>query len=633
MRYKVANSDFFKKPAEEKSLKEKPETPLGTDENSPKMREKFEKAQPIRIRNEVNSALIDSGNILRENGFSDLASEVDKICQSANRERFTIAVVGEFNRGKSTFINELLERDFLPVGNLPTTAVMTGIRYHSKEMIVAFNENNEKITERELSQDSWDGLVAENFGGEDFRGTVLAGVNSKWLDDTNIEIIDTPGAGDLNESRIKVVSDALLGCDGAIIAVNANAALGMTEKIFIEERLLARKIPFMLMIVTKLDLVPINERADVIRYIKNKLAAWKQDIPVYIPYQIEMNDSSFDDIIGTDKIKLKIGEWITYPERVQTVEGWMLEKTSNILDYAVSALNEKKIIAEESDKDKREKMISDKKQKLTQAKLVWRDLRLQMQKRYTKCYELLLSKTDEYSANITEKLQYEAAHSANPKKWWTEDFPYRSKIELTNMAVGIDNIISGRIAEDARWYNITIEKTFDSYIICQKETVSDKEIFRNFSIGESLEFDDLDKQRNIARAGSAVLSIAGFMLFSSIGFVPIIATMGIGTGTAIISEHLFKKKIEEQKETVNKEIARCVPIFIRESLEDSEKKLEIIYNNIITEAEKSEDKWLSVQEEAIEGTNIPGEGKYAAEIAEKLSELQKQSSVIKAMIY
>ena len=124
-------------------------------------------------------------------------------------------------------------------------------------------------------------------------------------------------------------------------------------------------------------------------------------------------------------------------------------------------------------------------------------------------------------------------------------------------------------------------------------------MFGDFKVGDEIEFDDLDKKRNGVRIGAAVLSISGVVLFSAIGFLPIIATMGIGTGSTIISEHFFKRKIEEQREIVQKEIARCVPIFIQNSLAESEKRLETVYEDIITEAENSERAWVQIQKNAI----------------------------------
>jgi ribosome biogenesis GTPase A len=42
-------------------------------------------------------------------------------------ERFTLVVLGEFNHGKSTFINALLAEPVLPTGITPTTAVLTHV--------------------------------------------------------------------------------------------------------------------------------------------------------------------------------------------------------------------------------------------------------------------------------------------------------------------------------------------------------------------------------------------------------------------------------------------------------------------------------------------------------------------------
>ncbi len=619
MAYKISNPDFFKT-----HLKEEDGVSVTSDSLKESDSGPGEKAQPLKVGAAVESVLVEAGKLLKESGFPEMATETEKIRQNAKRERFTVAVVGEFSKGKSTFINKFLDREVLPTGNLPTTAIMTRIRYNPREVIIGLDERNRKVCERKLSLEAWDGLVAHNFGGEDFRGMALAGINSDWLRDSNIELIDTPGAGDLSESRVKVVGDALLGCDGVIITISATAALSLSEKLFIEERLLVRKIPFILLVVTKLDLVPVKERIGIIRYIKNKIENWKMDIPVYVPYSVELDDTAYDHIVGMDKVKRKILQWAAHPQRVRLVETWMLGKTEDLLQNAISALNEKKVLLDESDKEKREALVSDKKQKLAQAQLVWGDLKLQMQRKCTECYQLLLTKVDEYSESITERLQYEVSHTGSPQKWWNEDFPYRIKMELTNMAERIENTISRQMGEDAHWYCVSIEKTFQSYVLYQKQTVSDKEIFGNFDIGREIKFEDLDKQRTAFRVGSAVLSISGFALFSVLGFMPIVATIGVGTGTSIISEKFFQKKIEAQKEELKREIARCVPFTIQESMKESEKRLESVYNNIMNEADKSERTWLDVQKAAIEGINIPDEGRQAALLGDRIEKIQKQ---------
>lgn len=625
MRYKISQVDFFKKKplgqdgtveipvsatkagegTKECASGEKDTIILEKDTDAAGTVVHTVRAEPLKVGNEVDMCVAQCCAAIKKVGLPRIAEELEKVRRNAVHERFTIAVVGEFSRGKSTFINRFLDKDFLPVGNLPTTAVMTRIRHNPREILVAFDEKGEKVFERPLTGDCWDGLVAENFGGKDFKGIVLAGVNSDWLKECNVELIDTPGVGDLSEARAEVIGDALLGCDGAIIAVNANTPLSLSEKLFIEERLLARKLPFLMLIITKLDQIPLGQRGDVVRYIQAKLKSWNMDIPVFVPYQVEFGEEGFENIVGMDKIKERILGWIEYPERIRLTEQWILSKTEDALKNAISSLSEKKFLLETMDNEKREKQIADKKDQLTKARLAWGDLRLQMEHRCTQCYQFLLDKIDEYAENITSRLQYEASHTNNVQKWWEEDYPYRLKIELTNLSAGVENLVSKKISEDAQWYCSAIKQTFHSCVLYQKETISDKSFFGDFQAGGEIEFEDLDTKRTAVKIGSAVLSISGVLLFSAMGFMPIVATMGIGTGTAIVSERLFKKKIEQQREIVKRKIAQSVPGFIQDCMAESESRLSAVYRNILDEAEKSEQEWLDAQEAAIKAVQVP----------------------------
>ena len=46
-------------------------------------------------------------------------------------DRFQLAVVGQFSRGKTTLMNALLGGPYLPMGTLPMTSVITVVRYGS----------------------------------------------------------------------------------------------------------------------------------------------------------------------------------------------------------------------------------------------------------------------------------------------------------------------------------------------------------------------------------------------------------------------------------------------------------------------------------------------------------------------
>lgn len=55
-------------------------------------------------------------------------------------DRFNVAVVGRFSRGKSSLLNAMLHTDRLPTGVEPLTSVITSVSYGSKEQVYIHRE-------------------------------------------------------------------------------------------------------------------------------------------------------------------------------------------------------------------------------------------------------------------------------------------------------------------------------------------------------------------------------------------------------------------------------------------------------------------------------------------------------------
>ena len=236
------NTDFFQtKKAEDHVEKPEQSSSSGKQRVKPAPEKQSSAGIIVLIKQVVD--------ILEKCGFRKLSTRVNQIQSDLNRERFVVSVVGEFNHGKSTFLNHLLDNAaMLPVADLPTTAVLTRIRYANQPKMAVFDEKGARKAMLEIQKDSWNGLIANNFGKEEPKGSVVVGVPNSWLGKNNIEIVDCPGAGDLSEERAKVIGDVLNRTDGAVIALNATAALSNSEKIFIKNRILSRKTPFTLII-------------------------------------------------------------------------------------------------------------------------------------------------------------------------------------------------------------------------------------------------------------------------------------------------------------------------------------------------------------------------------------------------
>ena len=57
------------------------------------------------------------------------AAAADSVLTRLAEDTFSVAIVGEFKRGKSTLINALLEKDVLPTDVVPTTATLNKVAY------------------------------------------------------------------------------------------------------------------------------------------------------------------------------------------------------------------------------------------------------------------------------------------------------------------------------------------------------------------------------------------------------------------------------------------------------------------------------------------------------------------------
>src|SRR5699024_3381209 len=71
--------------------------------------------------------------------------EIEEIVHRLKNETFEVMVVGEFNSGKSTFVNALMERSIMPSSSDPTTAVLTKVQYGQETYELTYKKGNKSI--------------------------------------------------------------------------------------------------------------------------------------------------------------------------------------------------------------------------------------------------------------------------------------------------------------------------------------------------------------------------------------------------------------------------------------------------------------------------------------------------------
>ena len=193
-------------------------------------------------------------------------------------ERFHLVVLGEFNHGKSTFVNALLGQDVLPTGITPTTAAINHVVYaqNPTAKVVLTSGESKYLDPGQLKE--W---VTVAGGHASEVAYVELGFPSDLLQN-NVVLVDTPGVNDLNEQRAEVTYGYVPRADAVVFLLDAGQALKDSEREFLRSRVLESARDRLIFVLGKMDMLSPDERAAVVDYVKGGLAQITPD-PVVFP--------------------------------------------------------------------------------------------------------------------------------------------------------------------------------------------------------------------------------------------------------------------------------------------------------------------------------------------------------------
>ncbi len=193
-------------------------------------------------------------------------------------ERFHLVVLGEFNHGKSTFVNALLGADILPTGITPTTASINHVVYAANPTarVVLTSGESKYLEPTQLKE--WV-TVAGGHAAE--VAYVELGYPSPLLQN-HVVLVDTPGVNDLNEQRAEVTYGYVPRADAVVFLLDAGQALKDSEREFLRSRVLESARDRLIFVLGKMDMLSPDERVAVIDYVKTGIASLATD-PVVFP--------------------------------------------------------------------------------------------------------------------------------------------------------------------------------------------------------------------------------------------------------------------------------------------------------------------------------------------------------------
>ncbi len=206
-------------------------------------------------RMESLSSLRESGKV-REN----LAEIREKLSQNT----FHLVVIGQFKRGKSTFINSIIGDRLLPTSVVPLTSIVTLLKYGPGEGIEVIFENGNRKT---ITRDNLTEYVTEK--GNPGNGKKVKQVEivfpSDYLRDGMI-IVDTPGVGSTFENNTEMTYNYLPKVDAALFLLAVDPPISQSEIHFLKE--VQKYVEKIFFIQNKIDYLSDEERRESMVFSK-----------------------------------------------------------------------------------------------------------------------------------------------------------------------------------------------------------------------------------------------------------------------------------------------------------------------------------------------------------------------------
>jgi small GTP-binding protein len=224
--------------------------------------------EQLKLKHALITALSDTANLATDVGMSTLATDLVRTrIPKLQDERFALVVLGEFNHGKSTFVNALCGAAILPAGITPTTATINHLSWAEKPRAKAHLTDD---TEQEFDPKA----LAEWVTIEGREASHVKYVEIGWpaeiLKD-KVTLVDTPGVNDINEQRAEITYSYIPRADAVIFLLDGAQVLKQSERAFLEQRILKRSRDKLIFVLGKVDLLAPDEREEAMRYCREHL--------------------------------------------------------------------------------------------------------------------------------------------------------------------------------------------------------------------------------------------------------------------------------------------------------------------------------------------------------------------------
>lgn len=202
-------------------------------------------------------------------------ANLDTLKKRLEEQRFHLAILGQFKRGKSTLLNALLGEVVLPVSVIPLTAIPTFVRPGDQRYARVVFNGGDSVEESKADTAEDLHLFLQQYVTEEANPENCLNVNyvevfhPASILRAGVVLIDTPGIGSTHRHNTEATLNFIPQCDAALFVLSPDPPITEVETQFLKE--VQERIGRIFFVLNKADYLGQSDREKVLKFLHSTL--------------------------------------------------------------------------------------------------------------------------------------------------------------------------------------------------------------------------------------------------------------------------------------------------------------------------------------------------------------------------
>ena len=237
----------------------------------------------------VTTGIAELSSVCSDLTLHDHTENLDQLRKHLQERVFSVGIMGEFRRGKSTVINALLGQEVVPSDIVPCSATLNYVRWGSERYAeIHFRDGSVQRVSVDQLSDYVTKITAESEKMAERVDHAVVYYPCIFCQN-GVQVVDTPGLND--DDRMTAISEKVIPTlDAIIMVIVPDSPFGQSEAEFVRNKVMSSDLGRIMFIINKIDQVDEEDRNRLLDNIKERIqtsvlekmaAVYGKDSPEY----------------------------------------------------------------------------------------------------------------------------------------------------------------------------------------------------------------------------------------------------------------------------------------------------------------------------------------------------------------